>query len=36
MTHGKTRTLFLHYWGKGKAGTLVRGLKKTLDGMALR
>jgi hypothetical protein len=31
MTHEQPRTLFLHYWGKGKAETLARSLKKTLD-----
>jgi hypothetical protein len=31
MTHEKPRILFLHYWGKGKADSLVNSLKKTLD-----
>lgn len=31
MTHEEPRTLFLHYWGKGTAESLARGLKKTLD-----
>ena len=31
MTHENPRTLFLHYWGKGKAESLARSLKKTLD-----
>jgi hypothetical protein len=31
MTHEKPRTLFLHYWGKGRAGALARSLKKTLE-----
>jgi hypothetical protein len=31
MTHEQPRMLFLHYWGKGSAETLARGLKKTLD-----
>jgi len=31
MTHEEPRTLFLHYWGKGSAESLARGLKKTLD-----
>jgi hypothetical protein len=31
MTHEQPRTLFLHYWGKGKAETLARSLEKTLE-----
>lgn len=31
MTHETPRMLFLHYWGKGTAESLARGLKKTLD-----
>jgi hypothetical protein len=31
MTHEEPRTLFLHYWGKGKAESLASSLKKTLD-----
>jgi len=31
MTHAEPRYLFLHYWGKGKAGSLASSLKKTLD-----
>ena len=31
MTHEEPRILFLHYWGKGKAESLARNLKKTLD-----
>jgi Domain of Unknown Function (DUF1259) len=31
MTHEEPRVLFLHYWGKGKAESLARGLKKALD-----
>jgi hypothetical protein len=31
MTHEQPRILFLHYWGKGKAESLARSLKKTLD-----
>ena len=31
MTHEEPRILFLHYWGKGKAEALTRGLRKTLD-----
>ena len=31
MTHEEPRILFLHYWGKGKAGSLANSLKKTLD-----
>lgn len=31
MTHEQPRMLFLHYWGKGEAGKLTSGLKKTLE-----
>ncbi len=31
MTHEEPRTLFLHYWGRGKADSLARSLKKALD-----
>src|SRR5882672_3115542 len=31
MTHEEPRTLFLHYWGRGRVGSLVSSLKKTLD-----
>jgi hypothetical protein len=31
MTHEEPRTLFLHYWGRGKAADLAGSLKKTLD-----
>jgi hypothetical protein len=31
MTQENPRILFLHYWGKGKAESLARSLKKTLD-----
>jgi hypothetical protein len=31
MTHEEPRTLFLHYWGRGSAESLARGLKKALD-----
>lgn len=31
MTHEQPRALFLHYWGRGGAESLARGLKKTLD-----
>jgi len=31
MTHENPRFLFLHYWGKGKAESLARSLKHTLD-----
>ena len=31
MSGETPRTLFLHYWGKGKAESLARSLKKTLD-----
>ena len=31
MTHETPRTMFLHYWGKGKAVDLASGVKKALD-----
>jgi hypothetical protein len=31
MTLETPRTLFLHYWGKGKAGDLAKGVKTALD-----
>lgn len=31
MTQENPRILFLHYWGRGKAESLARSLKKTLD-----
>ena len=31
MTHEEPRTLFLHYWGKGSADTLAKGVRKALD-----
>lgn len=31
MTHEEPRTLFLHYWGRGRADTLAATLKKALD-----
>jgi hypothetical protein len=31
MTHEQPRILFLHYWGKDKAESLARSLRKTLD-----
>ncbi len=31
MTHEEPQYLFLHYWGKGKAADLARGLKAALD-----
>src|SRR5688572_16647513 len=34
MTHEEPRMLFLHYWGKGSAASLARGLKKTLDAQS--
>lgn len=30
MTHEEPRMLFLHYWGRGAAATLARGLQQTL------
>lgn len=34
MSQEQPRYLFLHYWGKGKALDLARGLKATLDAQA--
>ncbi len=34
MTQGQPRYLFLHYWGKGKAVDLAKGIKKVLDVQA--
>ena len=34
MTHEEPRTLFLHYWGKGKANALARSLKQALDAQS--
>ncbi len=31
MTHEEPQYVFLHYWGKGNAATLARGLRKALD-----
>jgi hypothetical protein len=31
MTHEQPRYVFLHYWGKGRAADLARGLKSALD-----
>ncbi|MEX2261496.1 MAG: DUF1259 domain-containing protein [Bryobacteraceae bacterium] len=31
MTHEEPQYVFLHYWGKGPAATLARGLKSALD-----
>jgi len=31
MTHEEPRYMFLHYWGKGKATDLAKGVKKALD-----
>jgi phosphotransferase system IIB component len=31
MTHENPRTLFLHYWGRGKAADLAKALKSALD-----
>lgn len=31
MTHEQPYYLFLHYWGKGKAGELAKSLKKVVD-----
>jgi len=35
MTHETPRTLFLHYWGKGKAVDLARAIKKAVDTQRL-
>lgn len=34
MTHEEPRYVFLHYWGKGKAMDLAKGVKKALDVQA--
>jgi hypothetical protein len=34
MTHEEPRFIFLHYWGKGKAVDLAKGVKKALDVQA--
>jgi hypothetical protein len=34
MTHEDPRILFLHYWGKGPAESLARGLRSALDAQA--
>src|SRR5579871_6604163 len=31
MTHEEPRLMFLHYWGRGKAADLARGVKSALD-----
>ncbi|MEO7651223.1 MAG: DUF1259 domain-containing protein [Bryobacteraceae bacterium] len=31
MTHEEPQYIFLHYWGKGSAGSLAKGLKSALD-----
>jgi hypothetical protein len=31
MTHEQPSYMFLHYWGKGKAAELARGLRAALD-----
>jgi Domain of Unknown Function (DUF1259) len=31
MTHEEPQYVFLHYWGKGRAATLAKGLKSALD-----
>jgi hypothetical protein len=30
MTHEEPRMMFLHYWGRGKAGELARAVKEAL------
>jgi len=34
MSHEQPRYLFLHYWGKGKAGDLAKSLRRVLDAQA--
>jgi Domain of Unknown Function (DUF1259) len=34
MSHEQPRYLFLHYWGKGKAGELVQALQRVLNAQA--
>jgi hypothetical protein len=31
MTQEEPRTLFLHYWGRNKAGSLAHSLKKAIE-----
>ena len=31
MTHEEPRMMFLHYWGRGKAGELARAVKEALS-----
>jgi hypothetical protein len=31
MTHEEPQYIFLHYWGKGRASDLAKGLKSALD-----
>jgi hypothetical protein len=31
MTHEEPRIVFLHFWGKGPAADLARGIKAALD-----
>ncbi len=34
MTEEQPRILYLHYWGKGRAVDLAKGVKSTLDAQA--
>jgi hypothetical protein len=34
MTEEQPRILFLHYWGKGRAVDLAKGVKSALDAQA--
>ncbi|MCX6607713.1 MAG: DUF1259 domain-containing protein [Acidobacteria bacterium] len=36
MTHEEPQYVFLHYWGKGNAAVLARGLRKALDTQQTR
>lgn len=36
MTHEEPQYVFLHYWGKGNAATLARGLRTALDTQQLK
>jgi protein-tyrosine-phosphatase len=36
MTHEEPQYVFLHYWGKGPAADLARGLKSALDRQTIR
>jgi hypothetical protein len=36
MTHEVPRYLFLHYWGKGKALDLAKGVKAALDAQGVK